>query len=97
MLGGVRIIESVHMVDVVEDWSHVRSPSRAARRRKKHRQNIRVLHVPKKEAVTMDAGRTLIMHPEIAREFRRLAAQQEPLGQKFSQVLYDNAWALYAR
>lgn len=72
MLGGVRIIESWEMVDSVEDWSRVRSPSRAARRRRYgHPQNIRVLLVPKKEAISTDGGRTLIMHPEMARELRR--------------------------
>jgi hypothetical protein len=41
MSAGVRIIESLHMVDRVEDWSRVRSPGRAARRRRQgHRQNL---------------------------------------------------------
>lgn len=72
MLGCVRIIESPEMVDRYEDWSRVRSPSRAARRiRYGHRQNIVVRAIPKKEAISMDGGRTLIMHPETARQLRQ--------------------------
>jgi len=68
---GVRIIESLEMVDYVEDWSRVRSPSRAARRRRRgHRQNIRIVAVAKKHAISLEGGRTLIMHPELARQFR---------------------------
>lgn len=71
MLGNVRIIESLAMVDQVEDWSRVRSPGRARRRRRKYPQNIRIVEVPKKHALSADGGRTLIMHPEMARELRR--------------------------
>jgi hypothetical protein len=77
---GTRIIESFHMVDPVEDWSRVRSPARAARRRKKHRQNIRTIYVPKKEAFQMPDG-SLVMHPEMARALRdavKPAAPQTP-------------------
>jgi len=66
MLTGIRIIESLAMVDLVEDWSRVRSPGRARRRRHKHRQNIRIIAVPKTQAVSIDGGRTLIMHPVMA-------------------------------
>lgn len=56
MLNGFLIIESPSMTDAVEDWSRVRSPSRAARRRKKHRQNIEVRHVAKRDVIaTADA------------------------------------------
>jgi hypothetical protein len=73
-LGGIRIVESLHMVDHVEDWSRVRSPSRAARRRRNgHRQNIVTVAVPKRHAISIDGGRTLIMHPEIARWLREQA------------------------
>jgi len=71
LLSGARIIESLHMTETVEDWSRVRSPSRAARRlRQGYRQNIRVLQLPRKEAISTDGGRTLIMHPELARQLR---------------------------
>lgn len=76
MLGAVRIIESLAMVDQVEDWSKVRSPGRARRRRHKHRQNIRIMEVPKKHALATDGGRTLIMHPEMARQLRHEIVNQ---------------------
>jgi hypothetical protein len=70
--GGVQIVESWKMVDRTEDWSRVRSPSRAERRRRLgHRQNIDIRETSKKEAITIDGGRTYIMHPVMAAEFRR--------------------------
>lgn len=66
---GIHIIEDIRMTDTVEDWSKVRSPARARRRMKYgHRQNVRFLQVPKKTVYSIDRGRTLIMHPEIARQ-----------------------------
>lgn len=66
--GGLRIVEDASLVDTVEDWSRVRSPGRARRRRHKHPQNVRSVHVPKKTAVMF--GNTLFMHPEMARRLR---------------------------
>jgi hypothetical protein len=67
---GLRVIESWDMVDTIEDWSRVRSPSRAARRREQgHRQNIRYSTTPKKVAIRH--GDTLYMHPTMARELLR--------------------------
>lgn len=60
-----KIIEDARMLD--EDWSNVRSPSRARRRLRRHRQNI--VYTPKKDAYTVD-GITMIMHPATAAEFR---------------------------
>lgn len=69
--GGVRIIERADLVDLVEDWSRVRSPSRAARRRRRgHRQNIKITGTPKTVAFSIDGGRTLIMHPAMAQALR---------------------------
>lgn len=63
----VKLIESLHMVDTVEDWSGVRSPSRARRRRKQgHRQNIRYITVPKPDLLTTADG-TIYGHPETIR------------------------------
>ncbi len=73
--GAMNIIESLAMVTQVEDWSRVRSPSRAARRlRQGHRQNIVVKLVPRKDCITIDGGRTYMMHPATAREARRILA-----------------------
>lgn len=77
--GGLRIIERADMTDPVEDWSSVRSPSRARRRMKAgHPQRVRIIHVPKKEAYQM--GNTLVMHPVMAAELRRQMAAQEGEG-----------------
>jgi hypothetical protein len=70
LTGGLRIIESLHMVDTVEDWSQVRSPSRARRRRRMgHPQRIRIITVPKSEAYQIKDS--LIMHPSVAAQLRR--------------------------
>lgn len=59
---GVRIFESEHLVETVEDWSRVRSRGRAARRRKLgHRQNIRTYERPMLGGVMV--GGDLYMHP----------------------------------
>ena len=64
----VRVIEDRKLVDMVEDWSRVRSPSRAERRRRLgHRQNITMVAVPNKTVYSLDHGRTLIMHPDSGR------------------------------
>lgn len=71
MFGGVQIIEDYNMVEMTEDWSHVRSRGRAIRRRRKgHCQNIKFVRTPKKEAISIDGGRTLIMHPAMAHALR---------------------------
>jgi hypothetical protein len=76
----MRIIENINLVDTVEDWSRVRSPARARRRRKRgFPQNIVYRQVPKKEAYSIDGGRTVVMHPETARAFRRLLAERDRL------------------
>jgi hypothetical protein len=60
------IIESWHMVDTHEDWSRVRSPGRARRRRFKHRQNIRVYTTPKPDLYKLPDG-TMVGHPQTVR------------------------------
>jgi len=62
LIAGLRIIESLHMVDgPFEDWSRVRSPGRARRRRWRHRQNIRIYYTPKPGFLRTDDA--LIGHP----------------------------------
>lgn len=76
MIHGMRIIESVEMVDVVgENWTSVRSPGRARRRRKKHRQNIKPLYAPKKEFLQM--GNTIICHPVMAAKLRVAVVERQ--------------------
>ena len=68
---GDHFVESLDMVDYIEDWSRVRSPSRAIRRRRQgHRQNIVTRAVAKTEAITLDGCRTFYIHPETARWLR---------------------------
>lgn len=62
------IVETEAMADVVEDWSRVRSPSRARRRRHKHRQNIVVTHVPRRGILVADGK--IFCHPAVARQIR---------------------------
>ncbi len=65
----VRIIESVEAYEPVEDWSRVRSPSRAERRRRQgHRQNIEIRHKP---IALQHADGYFIVHPAIADQLRR--------------------------
>lgn len=73
MLYGQKIVTSAHLTVTVEDWSGVRSPSRAIRRRRQgHRQNIVHRTVPDPKAY-MIAG-VIHMHPDTLREFKRRAA-----------------------
>jgi hypothetical protein len=66
---GVRIIESAEAYEPIEDWSRVRSPSRAERRRQQgHRQNIIIRHKP---IALQHVDGTLIVHPAIADQLRR--------------------------
>lgn len=72
LITGVRIIEDSNLVDYVEDWSKVRSPSRARRRRKRgFAQNIQMSAVPLQQVYSLDGGKTLVMHPDIARAIER--------------------------
>lgn len=57
-----QIRESYALTDTVEDWSGVRAPSRAIRRRKRgFRQNIRFVQVPKPDAYVIDG--VMYVHP----------------------------------
>jgi len=67
--GGMKLVSADHLEDTIEDWSQVRSPSRARRRRWKHRQNIKFIKVPKKEFYQV--GDTIYAHPVRIAELRR--------------------------
>lgn len=65
---GIQIIESPYLTELIEDWSRVRSPSRAIRRRKRgFKQNIEYRQVPSPNACVMSSGK-IIMHPDTARK-----------------------------
>lgn len=68
MMGDLQIRTDINMVDPVEDWSEVRSPGRARRRRARHKQRIRIVYVPKPEIYLI--GSTLFMHPDMLARVR---------------------------
>lgn len=73
--GGLAVIGDPHMTDTVEDWSAVRSPSRAARRRRQgHPQRIRYVERPKPRLYQI--GNKLVGHPETIRQLTNALAQQ---------------------
>ncbi|MDH2313118.1 hypothetical protein [Methylobacterium brachiatum] len=62
---GIQLVSDPHMVDVIEDWSKVRSPARAARRRRHgHPQRIRYREVPKPGFLHLPAQNLIVAHPE---------------------------------
>lgn len=71
-LGGLRIVESPFLtIGPFEDWSQVRSPGRAERRRRQgHRQRIRYYYKPDPNMLQMPDG-TLVGHPETVAKLRR--------------------------
>jgi len=72
-LGGLDVVTSEFLVDDVEDWSKVRSPGRAERRRRQgHRQNIVIRQVPSRDVYQFEG--TLFMHPQMLSELRRQVA-----------------------
>jgi hypothetical protein len=78
MLGGMqfRFVEDWQLVDRIEDWSGVRSPARARRRRRRgFPQRIKVFEVPKPEVYQAPGG-MIIGHPvTIAKLKEQIRAQ----------------------
>ncbi len=76
-IGGLNIlVDDLAMVDYVEDWSKVRSPSRAIRRLKRgFKQNIATKAIPKKEAFSFNGN--VIMHSEMYRKLKEAVNAQE--------------------
>lgn len=70
------IIESLHMVDgPFEDWSQVRSPSRARRRlRQGYPQKIRRYYTPKPDFLRLPDG-ALVGHPATVQALRTKIAK----------------------
>lgn len=72
---GMPIVTNWLLTVPFEDWSQVRSPSRARRRMKRgHRQRIRYLDLPNPDVFVI-AGR-IHGHPETIRKMLELAAQK---------------------
>ena len=71
-LGGyasLRVVENPSLLVSYEDWSQVRSPARARRRRHKHPQRIVIRQKPDPTIYRMD--NTLILHPAVADQLKR--------------------------
>ena len=63
---GLRLVSDPNMVETVEDWSQVRSPSRAARRRRVgHAQRIRYVTRPMRQVYQV--GDAIVGHPDTIR------------------------------
>ena len=75
MLGlpfGIRLIETDLMViGPFEDWSRVRSPGRARRRRSKHKQRIRIYHKPDPQVMNDRVNGVIYGHPATLAVLRR--------------------------
>lgn len=85
---GPQVHETLAATEPAEDWSRVRSPGRAARRRHKHRQNIRVWRKP---CAFMLDGK-LYVHPEIMRTMRQNMAKRIDGSVRFGMVQDPNKW-----
>ena len=74
-LAGLRLVEASNLFDEIEDWSRVRSPARAARRRRRgFPQRIVIRRVPKPEGYVI--GGTLFLPPETAAKLRAEIARE---------------------
>ena len=75
---GVEIVTSTLLVDTkrpFEDWSRVRSPARARRRRAKHRQNITISYPPSDDVLFV--GGKVVCHPAMVAKIKaKLEAEQ---------------------
>lgn len=82
--GGMKIyIDNHAMIDIVEDWSDVRSRGRAIRRRKRgFKQNILFRSVPKKQAFVL--GDKVFMHEEFYKEFVRRIENGQSVKESYS-------------
>lgn len=76
---GFSIVETMGMVVYAgEDWSKVRSPSRARRRRKKHSQNITAKYDPSPEFLIDERRRVIYCHPAMAKKLMQSAKGRQP-------------------
>lgn len=75
------IVDDDNMSDTVEDWSNVRSHSRAIRRQKRgFRQNIRLNIIPKADILHLKEQNTLIMHSSIYAKLKKEAVKYDAKG-----------------
>lgn len=87
---GLKIItDDKTMINTHEDWSNVRSPGRARRRRKRgFKQNIVVTHSVKQEIYRVND--TLIMHPTIYYQFIQKLEEERYRDGQYIRGSYDS-------
>jgi len=65
-----RVILDANLIECVQDWSQVRSLSRAKRRLSMgHKQNIKSRYKPVDKVFFLSDG-TAVMHPEVAKKIK---------------------------
>lgn len=73
MVSPWRIVESVQAVERYEDWSRVRSPARAERRRKRgFRQNVEMRERPS----AFEISGVIYIHPDLVRQVAKAAGDR---------------------
>ena len=74
MIGAqIRFVEDIKLTDRIEDWSEVRSPARARRRRRRgFPQRIKVYLVPKADVfqIKTPLSLTYVGHPDTIRKLK---------------------------
>lgn len=77
---GMRIFENDKLLVATgeEDWSRVRSPGRARRRRHKHRQNIVQVMKPDPNFYVDKARNAVYCHPAMAQALREATVAEPP-------------------
>lgn len=82
---GLRLVPSPHMSDVTEDWSKVRSPGRAKRRRKAGKpQRIVRMVTPHETAMIDHASGTVYAHPDVLQKLRVRLDEEKALDRNLS-------------
>ena len=77
MMNGMRVVRSDALTRMVEDWSDVRSPSRARRRRRQgHKQRITYVKRDMAHAFAMDG--TLFVGPDTYKRLIKEVAASPP-------------------
>lgn len=89
----MQIVESAAATEAVEDWSRVRSPSRARRRMKRgFPQNVRHYRKP----AAYQIGDVTYMHPELMKVFKqRIEDATDHIDHAFTDALMYGRGALY--
>lgn len=89
MLALPRFVESILATEAAEDWSRVRSPSRAKRRLKRgFRQNIR--HYRKPACFFIKAENVYYIHPEL------MKAMRQEIGEKMDRkIMHEMGRSLF--